>query len=110
MAQGLIDAINASPTASLLVKAKLKSGAGTTDITTPAITYSPLVLTGANADGAAGLARIKERGGVALVQDPETSAKREMPEAAIAATSADAVLPLEEIPLFLYGLCGETPS
>jgi two-component system chemotaxis response regulator CheB len=69
-----------------------------------------IVLTGANADGAAGLARIKERGGVALVQDPETSAKREMPEAAIAATNADAVLRLEEIPPFLYGLCGDAPS
>ena len=30
-----------------------------------------------------------------------------MPDAAIAATDADAVLPLEEIPAFLYGLCGE---
>jgi hypothetical protein len=30
-----------------------------------------------------------------------------MPEAAIAATVADAVLPLDEIPAFLYGLCVE---
>jgi chemotaxis response regulator CheB len=30
-----------------------------------------------------------------------------MPDAAIAATAADAILPLEEIPLFLLGLCGE---
>jgi chemotaxis response regulator CheB len=29
-----------------------------------------------------------------------------MPEAAIAASVADAVLPLEEIGPFLYGLCG----
>jgi two-component system, chemotaxis family, protein-glutamate methylesterase/glutaminase len=64
-----------------------------------------IVLTGANHDGAAGLARIKERGGVAIVQEPETSARRTMPDAAIAATVADAVLPLEEIPAFLYGLC-----
>jgi len=69
-----------------------------------------IVLTGANADGAAGLARIKERGGVAVVQDPTTSAKRTMPDAAIEATNADAVLSVEEIPLFLYGLCGEVPS
>ena len=66
-----------------------------------------IVLTGANADGANGLARIKERGGVAIVQDPATSARRTMPDAAIAATVADAVLPLEEIPPFVYGLCGE---
>ena len=57
-----------------------------------------IVLTGANADGAAGLARIKERGGVAIVQDPATSARRTMPDAAIAATVADAVLPLERDP------------
>jgi two-component system chemotaxis response regulator CheB len=64
-----------------------------------------IVLTGANSDGAAGLARIKERGGVAIVQEPESSVRRTMPDAAIAATKADAILPLEEIPAFLYGLC-----
>lgn len=64
-----------------------------------------IVLTGASHDGAKGLARIKARGGVAIVQDPETSVRRTMPDAAIAATSADAILPLDEIPLFLYGLC-----
>jgi two-component system chemotaxis response regulator CheB len=69
-----------------------------------------IVLTGANADGAAGLARIKERGGVAIVQDPTTSMRRTMPDAAIAATVADAVLPLEEIPSFVYGLCVELPA
>jgi two-component system chemotaxis response regulator CheB len=69
-----------------------------------------IVLTGANADGAAGLARIKARGGVAIVQDPTTSQRRAMPDAAIAATVADAVLTLEEIPHFVYGLCGEVPA
>ena len=64
-----------------------------------------IVLTGANDDGAAGLARIKDRGGVAIVQDPASSVRRTMPDAAIAATTADAILPLEEIPAFLYGLC-----
>jgi two-component system, chemotaxis family, protein-glutamate methylesterase/glutaminase len=64
-----------------------------------------LILTGTNADGAAGLASIKARGGVAIVQDPATSERRSMPDAALAATAADAVLPLEEIPRFLYGLC-----
>jgi Chemotaxis response regulator containing a CheY-like receiver domain and a methylesterase domain len=64
-----------------------------------------IVLTGANSDGAAGLARIKERGGVAIVQEPTTSLRRTMPDAAIAATTTDAILPLEEIPAFLYGLC-----
>jgi two-component system, chemotaxis family, protein-glutamate methylesterase/glutaminase len=64
-----------------------------------------VILTGANEDGAAGLAEIKRRGGVAVVQDPAGAARRSMPDAAIAATVADAILPLEEIGKFLYGLC-----
>jgi two-component system chemotaxis response regulator CheB len=64
-----------------------------------------IVLTGANADGAAGLAAIKRNGGVAIVQDPHTASRSTMPEAALAASAADAVLPLEEIGQFLYGLC-----
>ena len=35
-----------------------------------------IVLTGANEDGAAGLAAIKRNGGVAIVQDPRTAARR----------------------------------
>jgi two-component system, chemotaxis family, protein-glutamate methylesterase/glutaminase len=69
-----------------------------------------VVLTGANEDGAAGLARVKERGGVAIVQDPGTAERAEMPAAAAAATAADAVLPLDEIGPFLYGLCCAMPS
>ena len=64
-----------------------------------------IVLTGANEDGAAGLAAIKRNGGVGIVQDPRTATRKAMPEAAIAAAQADAVLPLEEIGPFLYGLC-----
>lgn len=64
-----------------------------------------IILTGANEDGAAGLAAVKRAGGVAIVQDPETSERRRMPDAAIAATEADAVLPLRELSKFLYGLC-----
>jgi two-component system, chemotaxis family, protein-glutamate methylesterase/glutaminase len=56
-----------------------------------------IVLTGANDDGAAGLARIEERGGLAIVQDPETAEAREMPEAAIAAASAPTILALDRI-------------
>jgi two-component system chemotaxis response regulator CheB len=63
-----------------------------------------VVLTGASSDGADGLARIKELGGVAIVQDPRAAERREMPLAALEATNADLVLPLEEIGLFLRGL------
>jgi two-component system chemotaxis response regulator CheB len=63
-----------------------------------------IILTGANDDGARGLARIKEVGGVALIQDPAGAIRRAMPDAAIAATAADAILPLEDIGRFIYGL------
>ena len=56
-----------------------------------------VVLTGANADGAYGVERVKRRGGVTLAQDPETAEKREMPDAAIATGAVDHVVPLEEI-------------
>ena len=67
-----------------------------------------VVLTGANEDGAAGLARINALGGVAIVQDPGSAERAEMPAAALAATAADIVLPLEQIGLFLHGLLLET--
>ncbi len=63
-----------------------------------------VVLTGANADGARGLARIKACGGMAVVEDPQTAESRAMPEAAIAATKADKILPLAEIAPFLSKL------
>jgi len=63
-----------------------------------------IILTGANDDGAHGLARIKRVGGVAVIQDPLGAARRTMPDAAIAATVADAILPLDAIGKFIYGL------
>jgi two-component system chemotaxis response regulator CheB len=56
-----------------------------------------VILTGANADGAYGLQRVKRRGGVTIVQDPASAEKREMPAAAIATGAADHVVPLEAI-------------
>ncbi len=64
-----------------------------------------IVLTGANEDGASGLAAIKRNGGVSVVQDPVTAERRSMPDAALALSTADAVLPLREIGPFLHGLC-----
>jgi len=63
-----------------------------------------LVLTGANQDGASGLAAVKRHGGLALVQDPETAQKASMPQAAIAATRVDRVMGLAELGSFLAGL------
>ena len=66
-----------------------------------------VILTGANRDGARGLAAIKSAGGLTLVEDPRSAACREMPEAAIARTRADWILPLDEIaPRLLSTVCG----
>lgn len=64
-----------------------------------------VILTGASADGAQGLARIKERGGLTIVQDPSTAESSTMPEAAIAGTQVDRILPISEIASFLVSLC-----
>jgi two-component system chemotaxis response regulator CheB len=64
-----------------------------------------VVLTGANADGARGATRIKQRGGFVVVQDPQTAESPEMPKAAIDATRVDRILPLDRIGPFLVELC-----
>jgi two-component system chemotaxis response regulator CheB len=65
-----------------------------------------VVLTGANADGARGLAHVVERGGTALVQDPTEAERAEMPEAALAAVPGARVASIDELPDLLVDLCG----
>ncbi|MDX6427223.1 MAG: two-component system, chemotaxis family, protein-glutamate methylesterase/glutaminase [Gaiellaceae bacterium] len=65
-----------------------------------------VVLTGANDDGARGLARIAALGGTAIVQDPETAQRGEMPRAALRATPTARVTPVAEIAPLLIDLCG----
>ena len=60
-----------------------------------------VLLSGANEDGAAGLARIVDRGGTILIQRPSTAAALAMPEAALAATHDNHVLSPPEIGTFL---------
>jgi two-component system, chemotaxis family, protein-glutamate methylesterase/glutaminase len=64
-----------------------------------------VVLTGANNDGARGLALIKARGGLAVVQDPETSEAPAMPKAALKAVAGAQAMPVEEIGQFLVKTC-----
>lgn len=63
-----------------------------------------IVLTGANNDGSKGLKKIKDFGGLTIVQDPETAEVESMPRAAILATAVDHILPLDEIAAFLNSL------
>jgi len=56
-----------------------------------------VVLTGANEDGARGLAHIVQRGGRALVQDPKTAEIPIMPQAAVRAVPTGEILPLDAL-------------
>jgi two-component system chemotaxis response regulator CheB len=56
-----------------------------------------VLLTGANSDGASGMARIKEYGGLTVVQDPSQALARTMPDAALALHTPDFLLPLPDI-------------
>lgn len=67
-----------------------------------------VVLSGSNADGARGLAAIKRRGGMAIVQSPTGAMAAAMPEAAIALAHADRVLAVAELAALLATLAGGT--
>ncbi len=56
-----------------------------------------IVLTGSNNDGTKGIKRIKELGGMAIIQDPKTAESSIMPASAIAAIEPDYILSLEKI-------------
>ena len=66
-----------------------------------------ILLTGANADGADGLARIGEMGGLTVVQDPQEAAMPTMPRAAIRRRAPDLVLTLDRIRALLIELNGQ---
>ena len=56
-----------------------------------------VVLTGASADGARGLANIHRNGGLAVVQKPEVAVNKFMPQAAINENQPDYVMTESEI-------------
>ena len=57
-----------------------------------------VVLSGTGADGSMGLKRVKERGGLAVVQDPDEAEYSDMPRNSIATGLVDYVLPVAEMP------------
>lgn len=69
-----------------------------------------VVLSGANGDGAAGLAAIRRAGGCALVQAPESASSSAMPEAALAQAGADHVLPPDQMASVLVALASQADA
>ncbi len=57
-----------------------------------------VVLSGADADGAVGIKRVKERGGLTVVQDPNEAEHLGMPRSSIATGLVDWVLPAADMP------------
>lgn len=79
-------------------------------MTSAADAYGPalagILLTGANMDGAEGMAAIGAAGGLTLVQHPRDADVATMPAAAIARSTPDHILPLQDIHPLLLALGG----
>jgi two-component system CheB/CheR fusion protein len=56
-----------------------------------------IVLSGVDGDGAIGIKRVKERGGLTIAQDPEEAQYGGMPRAAVGTGMVDWVLPVEQM-------------
>lgn len=63
-----------------------------------------IILSGANTDGADGIRKVKECGGLTIVQDPLEASIKTMPEAAINNTKIDHILKIKEIVEFINKL------
>src|SRR5215207_9590055 len=76
-----------------------------------ALTYGSrviaVVLSGRLDDGTAGLWAVKERGGIAVVQDPEEASQPDMPRNALEYTEADHVVPSAQLGALLARLVGD---
>lgn len=65
-----------------------------------------IILTGAGADGASGLACVQRLGGYTIVQEPADAQMDSMPSAALAGVAADRVLALDALAALLVELAG----
>jgi two-component system, chemotaxis family, protein-glutamate methylesterase/glutaminase len=63
-----------------------------------------IILSGANRDGALGIKKVADNGGVTIVQDPSESEVKTMPEAALQLTKVDYVYTTDQILRFLLKL------
>lgn len=62
-----------------------------------------LLLSGANADGAEGLKMVKQYGGLAAIQNPQSAAVSYMPAHAEMNVELDAILQVEEMAFYING-------
>lgn len=69
-----------------------------------------IILTGANEDGAAGLAAVHEAGGLTVVQQPQTAQSSAMILSALERGPVDLVLDLQGIAGLLKQLCSSEPQ
>ncbi len=63
-----------------------------------------IILSGANRDGAFGLKKVADNGGLTIVQDPKESEVKTMPESALQLTKVDYVYSTDQIIRFLQKL------
>lgn len=97
-------------TISLNVEEKVNYARPSIDVLfeTAAIAYQSnlvgILLTGANSDGAQGMALIKKMGGLTIVQNPKTSEIPVMPQSAIDLDCVDKILDIEDIIEFINSL------
>jgi two-component system, chemotaxis family, protein-glutamate methylesterase/glutaminase len=63
-----------------------------------------ILLSGANEDGAAGLAAVKEAGGYVVIQDPLTAEVSYMPEQALKVVKPDKLLKATELASFINSI------
>jgi two-component system chemotaxis response regulator CheB len=68
-----------------------------------------IILTGAGNDGSKGLLKIRNRGGVTIIQDPDDADMASMPASAQQLQNADHVVKLKEIPDLLMSLVKRKP-
>jgi len=69
-----------------------------------------IILSGADGDGALGIKRIKERGGLTIAQDPGEAEHPSMPRTAIETGMVDWILPIAEMPLRLINYLNQEKS
>ncbi len=69
-----------------------------------------IILSGMGSDGSMGLASIKEKNGITMVQDPSTAKFDGMPKSALHAVHVDIMAPANELPARLISIIKHIPN